>query len=30
MSLALQVIFSGGTIEQHVIIAGFGQLAAAD
>jgi len=28
-SLALQVIFSGGTTEQHVI-AGFGELAAVD
>ena len=27
-SLALQVIFSGRTTKQHVIIAGFGQLAA--
>ena len=27
-SLALRVIFSGGTTEQHVIIAGFGELAA--
>jgi len=29
MSLALRVIFSGGTTEQHVII-GFGELAAVD
>jgi len=28
-SLALQVIFSGGTTEQHVTI-GFGQLTAVD
>jgi len=27
-SLALQVIFSGGTTKQHIIIAGFGELAA--
>jgi len=30
VSLALQVIFSGGTTEQHIIIAGFGELAAVD
>jgi len=30
MSLALRVIFSGGTTEQCVIIAGFGELAAVD
>jgi len=29
-SLALQVIFLGGTTEQLVIIAGFGELAAVD
>jgi len=30
VSLVLQVILSGGTTEQHVIIAGFGELAAVD
>jgi len=30
MSLPLQVIFSGRTTEQHVIVAGFGELAAVD
>jgi len=29
-SLALRVIFLGGTTEQHVIISGFGELAAVD
>jgi len=29
-SLALRVIFSGGTTEQLVIIAGIGELAAVD
>jgi len=29
-SLALRVVFSGGTTEQHVIIAGFAERAAVD